>query len=173
VAGGINLYQFNGNNPVTFTDPFGLDPECSIEDPSDCPIVKLKVSIGLLPEQVHGSFLIGRLYASVGPKGAISGELTLGTGGLKGDVKMEMGLEATGGIKLGPLKIEGSDECVATTNKTGGCSREVSGGFGGTPVAVNGGFNLGNYVTAIVGLATKAYIEFKETKQYLRQMSTP
>jgi RHS repeat-associated protein len=24
VAGGINLYQFNGNNPVTFTDPFGL-----------------------------------------------------------------------------------------------------------------------------------------------------
>jgi len=33
VAGGLNLYQFNGNNPVTFTDPFGLckddgDPEC-------------------------------------------------------------------------------------------------------------------------------------------------
>jgi len=26
VAGGINLYQFNGNNPVMFTDPFGLDP---------------------------------------------------------------------------------------------------------------------------------------------------
>ncbi len=24
IAGGINLYQFNGNNPVTFTDPFGL-----------------------------------------------------------------------------------------------------------------------------------------------------
>lgn len=27
VAGGINLYQFNGNNPATFTDPFGLCPE--------------------------------------------------------------------------------------------------------------------------------------------------
>ncbi|MBA3339927.1 MAG: RHS repeat-associated core domain-containing protein, partial [Geodermatophilaceae bacterium] len=27
VAGGVNLYQFNGNNPVTFTDPFGLK-EC-------------------------------------------------------------------------------------------------------------------------------------------------
>jgi RHS repeat-associated protein len=26
VAGGLNLYQFNGNNPVTFSDPFGLDP---------------------------------------------------------------------------------------------------------------------------------------------------
>jgi hypothetical protein len=33
VAGGINLYQFSGNNPATFTDPFGLcpddnDPDC-------------------------------------------------------------------------------------------------------------------------------------------------
>lgn len=27
VAGGINLYQFNGNNPATFTDPFGLKPD--------------------------------------------------------------------------------------------------------------------------------------------------
>ena len=26
VAGGVNLYQFNGNNPVMFTDPFGLCP---------------------------------------------------------------------------------------------------------------------------------------------------
>lgn len=25
-SGGINLYQFNGNNPATFTDPFGLCP---------------------------------------------------------------------------------------------------------------------------------------------------
>lgn len=27
IAGGINLYQFNGNNPVAFTDPFGLCPK--------------------------------------------------------------------------------------------------------------------------------------------------
>lgn len=26
VASGLNLYQFNGNNPVTFTDPFGFCP---------------------------------------------------------------------------------------------------------------------------------------------------
>jgi RHS repeat-associated protein len=31
IAGGDNLYQFNGNNPVTFTDPFGLRPECCEE----------------------------------------------------------------------------------------------------------------------------------------------
>ncbi len=32
VAGGLNLYQYNGNNPATFRDPFGL---CPIP-PSDC-----------------------------------------------------------------------------------------------------------------------------------------
>ncbi|MEI2721746.1 MAG: RHS repeat-associated core domain-containing protein [Gemmatimonadales bacterium] len=26
VAGGINLYEYNGNNPATWRDPFGLDP---------------------------------------------------------------------------------------------------------------------------------------------------
>jgi RHS repeat-associated protein len=31
VAGGVNLYQYNGNNPVTFTDPFGLSPEAKDE----------------------------------------------------------------------------------------------------------------------------------------------
>jgi RHS repeat-associated protein len=29
VAGGLNLYQFNGNNPVAYTDPFGLCPEAA------------------------------------------------------------------------------------------------------------------------------------------------
>ncbi|MFL5403413.1 MAG: RHS repeat-associated core domain-containing protein, partial [Gemmatimonadales bacterium] len=28
IAGGLNLYQFNSNNPVVFADPFGLCPEC-------------------------------------------------------------------------------------------------------------------------------------------------
>jgi RHS repeat-associated protein len=33
IAGGDNLYQFNGNNPVTFTDPFGLIP---CDPPGSC-----------------------------------------------------------------------------------------------------------------------------------------
>ncbi|MFL5496857.1 MAG: RHS repeat-associated core domain-containing protein, partial [Gemmatimonadales bacterium] len=32
VAGGLNHYQFNGNNPVSNTDPFGLCPPCSDRD---------------------------------------------------------------------------------------------------------------------------------------------
>jgi RHS repeat-associated protein len=28
VAGGVNLYQYVGNNPATYTDPFGLCPNC-------------------------------------------------------------------------------------------------------------------------------------------------
>jgi RHS repeat-associated protein len=30
VAGGLNLYRYNGNNPVAYTDPFGLCPEGSV-----------------------------------------------------------------------------------------------------------------------------------------------
>ncbi|HEX3927561.1 MAG TPA: RHS repeat-associated core domain-containing protein [Gemmatimonadales bacterium] len=26
LGGGVNLYQYNGNNPASFSDPFGLDP---------------------------------------------------------------------------------------------------------------------------------------------------
>lgn len=35
VAGGLNLYQFNGNNPVSFSDPFGLTPCSDLRDDID------------------------------------------------------------------------------------------------------------------------------------------
>lgn len=35
VSAGVNLYQFNGNNPVMFTDPFGLCPPRD-HNPDDC-----------------------------------------------------------------------------------------------------------------------------------------
>lgn len=35
VAGGVNLYQFNGNNPIMYTDPFGLCPK-KAKDGSVC-----------------------------------------------------------------------------------------------------------------------------------------
>ena len=36
IAGGVNLYQYAGNNPATFTDPFGLCPEEMRNKHPDC-----------------------------------------------------------------------------------------------------------------------------------------
>jgi len=33
IAGGVNLYMYGGHNPVTFTAPFGLAPECCLTLP--------------------------------------------------------------------------------------------------------------------------------------------
>jgi RHS repeat-associated protein len=40
IAGGVNLYQYVGNNPATFTDPFGLREGC----PPDCPLPPVRLS---------------------------------------------------------------------------------------------------------------------------------
>jgi RHS repeat-associated protein len=37
VAGGLNMYQFNGNNPVLYSDPFGL---CDPKKDAGCPLIQ-------------------------------------------------------------------------------------------------------------------------------------
>jgi RHS repeat-associated protein len=72
VAGGINLYQFNGNNPVAFSDPFGLCP-----DPND----------PTCPEEIF----TGRGGVGLGLKyGAEGGPIKVGLG---------ISIQATGGIR--------------------------------------------------------------------------
>jgi peptidoglycan LD-endopeptidase CwlK len=34
LAGGVNLYSYAGNNPVSFSDPYGLCPPCGMLDPA-------------------------------------------------------------------------------------------------------------------------------------------
>jgi YD repeat-containing protein len=66
LAGGINLYQFNGNNPVTYTDPFGLDPckrtgNCTQQQESrNQTLFKEEVANGsIVPTEASPLFLIG------------------------------------------------------------------------------------------------------------------
>jgi RHS repeat-associated protein len=82
VAGGINLYQFNGNNPVSYSDPFGL---CPIEK-TGVPCTLTKAGTGLVAGAVSGA-VIGATGGSVVPgagtlAGAGSGAIAGGTTGL-------------------------------------------------------------------------------------------
>jgi RHS repeat-associated protein len=88
LAGGVNLYQFNGNNPVMFTDPFGLSPE-DCKKKVKCPSIAaiqgnptvraagesmLKASMGDNAER--------RAYLFNGPNGTIRvGEVRVGKPG--------------------------------------------------------------------------------------------
>ncbi len=36
IAGGINLYQFNGNDPASYDDPYGLCPPLDANDGQHC-----------------------------------------------------------------------------------------------------------------------------------------
>ncbi len=60
-AGGINLYQFNGNNPVVNTDPFGLDP-CN--PPGSCKAVG--VAVGAAAGAAVGDLVAGGCAATTG-----------------------------------------------------------------------------------------------------------
>jgi len=56
LAGGVNLYQFNGNNPVAYTDPFGLCPDnLSAGKSLLCNVIEAtSTAVGLL-----GGFAVG------------------------------------------------------------------------------------------------------------------
>jgi RHS repeat-associated protein len=43
VAGGVNVYQYNNGNPVTFSDPMGMCPD-DPDDPEKCKITSQKVT---------------------------------------------------------------------------------------------------------------------------------
>jgi RHS repeat-associated protein len=87
VAGGLNLYQFNGNNPVAYTDPFGLSPEdCKkVKCPSLRAIAINKTVAAAGASMLAASEKDGKergAYLFNGPKGTIRvGEVKVGEEG--------------------------------------------------------------------------------------------
>ena len=105
MAGGLNLDQVNGNNPVTFTDPFGLCPDP--KDP-DCreKVATLKVgaTLGLKYEAKLG-VVKGELFIGATASGGVQQDRMLPNGGADN--------HATGGAKLGAgIKLKAFGEGV-------------------------------------------------------------
>jgi RHS repeat-associated protein len=90
VAGGLNLYGYVGNNPVAYTDPFGL---CPPEDNIDGPWCKVAIVGGT----ASFFFVLG---ATVSAGRYISGE---GEGWFM-KIGLGAGLEAGGGVEAGTSK---------------------------------------------------------------------
>jgi RHS repeat-associated protein len=96
VAGGLNLYQFNGNNPVSFSDPFGLDPckvygNCTQSDGGSYGLVDPNTKGGLEPVDPIGTAIMltvapeaeGAAVAGTGAKALLTGAKYELSAGLK------------------------------------------------------------------------------------------
>jgi hypothetical protein len=169
----LNLYGYAGGDPVNFSDPFGLQG-CSINDRSDCPILKVKGSVGLVPPGFKLSTPVGRAELFAGPKVELSGTATFGTGGTRLSGDLEGGVEA--GAKAGGAEVSASGGC----SLSGGCDASVSAGserasgtantegeIGGEVkagvVSVGATLNVKNALTVLVGNVVDAVKDFLGT----------
>ncbi|HEU4647907.1 MAG TPA: RHS repeat-associated core domain-containing protein [Gemmatimonadales bacterium] len=121
VAGGINLYQFNGNNPVSYTDPFGL---CPVEkDGIPCTAGDLlsfavtfggQVDVAVMPTAYVGGYLHAQVGPVVGIKVTKAGaevidgdsetsvEVGFQAGTMRGGAKKNFGENTLSGAGAGP-----------------------------------------------------------------------
>jgi RHS repeat-associated protein len=180
LAGGVNLYAYAGNNPVAYTDPFGLDP-CSLHDRSKCEFLKVSGSIGVLPAGVRFKVGSATVKGSAGLTGAASGSVSLGSSGLTTSGKLSLGASVDGAASAGGAGISGSYGCSATTNNSGGCkgNLETSVGAGSASaanLAVGGSLgvasaeveiNFGDLVVSALGDLLEAAQQFVGTLNYV------
>jgi RHS repeat-associated protein len=76
VAGGLNLYQFNGNNPVSYVDPFGLSP---CDPPGSCQAKGVAIGSGI-GVTLGGIVALGCTATSGGVCGLGAGAIITGFG---------------------------------------------------------------------------------------------
>ncbi len=102
LAGGVNLYAYAGNNPITFTDPFGLKT-C----PPDCPFGTY-TAIGSLAGAALGAkaggitgAILGAIGGLIGGAPSGPGALVTATGGGAGGAAAGSTIGAIGGAAVG------------------------------------------------------------------------
>ncbi len=103
LAGGINLYQFNGNNPATYTDPFGLCPPCRLA---------LSTARG-------GAALGGSVGSAIPVVGTTAGAIVGGVIGFAAGVAIGHFVLNSDGVADGPGSTPSNDEIVDAVGKAG------------------------------------------------------
>jgi RHS repeat-associated protein len=171
LAGGLNLYQFNGNNPVVFTDPFGLAPcpPCSDKDEAlgrpligeEILLIPLSMAVGTLRGIVSG---LARAFARDATRVAVSEAAQFATKASARSALAEMGLpeaqaaavnraigRATRSTTIGLAKGEGGSVTVTLT-RAGRDGKQVIESVvaaDGTKVVVQKGINARGVVEHI------------------------
>ena len=135
LAGGVNLYAYAGNDPIAFSDPFGLQG-CRIPPTEPCPILEAKVRIEVTPQikEAAGPLKVG---LALGPTVAVSGLIHVSSDGVRvSNVAVSGGLKAEATVKAGGVEFGGATSCEASSDATeSGCGGQVIAGRG----SVSGG----------------------------------
>jgi RHS repeat-associated protein len=93
LAGGVNLYAYAGNDPVAYSDPFGLCPKC----PDEVASVRVGPIAGLRYKAKLG-VVKGEVFVGASASGGVKQEISAGgatDNSLTGGAKLGVDLEIT------------------------------------------------------------------------------
>jgi uncharacterized protein RhaS with RHS repeats len=133
LAGGVNLYAYAGNNPISYSDPFGL-MDCSWDKPNECKLASITISLQAFGYKAKGQ--LGPLRGDVGFKfGSSTGLAVTGEG-----LKPQLDATASASLKgsVGAATVGGSASCkISTTSCSAAGSGGASDGVGSAKMTTN------------------------------------